>query len=193
MNGQQNKSPPGSIDLQQFCSTEKYRPYLHAPSSLGNFTYATNGHIIIRVKRLSNVPENSSFPDTERLFAANYRDSEFRPMVSGTLPPLIIDEAETCDACDGTGFQHRCPDCQCECSGCGGAGKVRTTSDNDTSVSINGAVFDIRYVRMLQSLPGTLIESLPRKEEAMSFRFDGGEGMLMPMRSTHAKHLDIEL
>ena len=40
-----------TIDLQPFCGEDHDRWYLMKPLSFGDYTYATNGHIVIRVTR----------------------------------------------------------------------------------------------------------------------------------------------
>ncbi len=47
------------IDLKPFCGDNDIRYYLNEPFSEGEFTYATNGHILIRVPRRDDVPEVS--------------------------------------------------------------------------------------------------------------------------------------
>ena len=47
------------IDLQQFCSKDDTRPYICKPFSFGEFSYATNGHIIVRVARRADVEEGN--------------------------------------------------------------------------------------------------------------------------------------
>ena len=45
------------IDLQQFCSTDGTRWYLTKPFSMGEFSFATNGHILVRQPRRADVPD----------------------------------------------------------------------------------------------------------------------------------------
>ena len=37
-----------TIDVAQFCATEKSRSYLSKPFDFGGYTWATNGHILVR-------------------------------------------------------------------------------------------------------------------------------------------------
>ena len=50
--------------LMKFCCRPKVdsRKYLHRPWSAGAYTYASNGHILIRVKRIKSVRENKDAP-----------------------------------------------------------------------------------------------------------------------------------
>jgi hypothetical protein len=125
------------IDLQQFCA-DPYDPriYLTRPFTLGNYTLASNGHILIRVDHQDgylspeNMPENAtnavlSIPDT----AYSKLGTE-----TGTLPlagykPYLVE----CGTCAGTGKINTCPQCGgwgeiCEdCETCDGAGCIPST------------------------------------------------------------------
>jgi hypothetical protein len=54
-----------SVDLDLFCDPE--RRNLAVPFSLNRHTYATNGHIIVRVPRRPDIPENKEAPNPEGL------------------------------------------------------------------------------------------------------------------------------
>lgn len=58
-------------DLLAFCNPERrgfYLSDLSVPWSAGDFSYASNGHILLRVPRLAEIPENSRAPKVDRLF-----------------------------------------------------------------------------------------------------------------------------
>lgn len=182
------------IDLHAFCSRD--HPRLMAPVTQGDHTYATNGHVMIRVPAADGIPDRDDAPDMAGKFAECFNDGPVRPMVTGTLPPVTTD-TNTCDDCDGRGHDHECPSCTCKCETCGGSGMVETSSDHRVSVSIGGASFNLSLVRVLQTLPGTCVSEAPLRKGALSFRFDGGDGVLMALRSPWAepegRHLDIAL
>lgn len=75
------------IDLSHFCYTEDDRSYLKQPWSRGDFTYATNGHIMVRVPRRSDVPENDKAPDADRVLT-KVRFDDLRLVEKPALPPL---------------------------------------------------------------------------------------------------------
>jgi hypothetical protein len=51
------------------------------------------------------------------------------------------------------------------------------------TITINGSIFDVAYIKMIAALPGARFEvSPPKKLEPALFQFDGGVGTLMPMR-----------
>lgn len=167
------------IDLKKFCGTEETRPYLHNPFSRGDFTYATNGRIMVRVPRQDGVPD-VEMPDGRKLDVEKpFHEAGPRPE---SMMPLHLKLPETtteeCEECEGRGFEHDCPDCECPCTECDGSGQA----EKDISVSIRGAIFDAKYIRLIQSLPNARFVVVPSPEGPTWFAFDGGEGLLMPMR-----------
>lgn len=177
------------IDLKPFCGTEETRPYLMQPFSRGEFTYATNGHICVRVPRRDDAPEQER-PDVSKLCfepAAPFEPASIYP-----LPPV---EFEDCEACDGRGAVHDCPACQCVCEWCSGKGECST--DAGISASILGHAFNLKYVRMLFALPELIVAMCEPcgakgwgRIAPLAFRFDGGEGLLMSMSRPFAQHID---
>ncbi len=164
------------IDLHPFCSTEPSQPYFHEPFSQGEWTIATDGHIIVRVAR-RNYPEN-------QVGAAKKFEAFVPP--DRPLPLLDFPKASStdCTKCDGRGFVHDCPDCCCECAACDGAGKEYPLM----SVDLYGVPFNVKYIRLLQPLPNVRIAE-PVANKPLSFSFDGGVGLLMPLSGPHVMHI----
>jgi hypothetical protein len=167
------------IDLQQFCEKEgSGRPYLERPWSRGEYTYATNSHILVRVPRRADVPEDDAAPSKVESVVPSFD----RPFVS--MPkveiPLFTPADEECEDCGGSGFEHDCPNCDCECDACDGSGKV-TTSD-ESVVPIGHSIFAAPYIRQILMLPGLQVSLGSDPSEPMAFKFEGGIGVLMPRR-----------
>lgn len=175
------------IDLQQFCSTDPGREYLHQPWSRGDWTYSSNGHIGIRVTRRTDVPENEKAPDLQRLLdKANGQLLQFEPPPVVNLPKRST-KIVTCRECEGDPVIHTCPDCTCVCDHCDGTGKETTSSDDSKFITIRNVNFALKYARQLLALPNILLPDVVPYPEAMAFRFDGGDGILMPMTATGAE------
>jgi hypothetical protein len=174
-----------SIDLKPFCSTDKDRPNLHRPWSRGDWTWATNGHILIRVPRRADVPENDEAPDPSKILAP-FDGTKLAARAPIELPAVTMDE---CDDCSGAGYGiHGCPYCECDCGTCGGTGKV--DSDRQVSIDFCGGVFALRYVRQIMALPGLRLPAdHPDKHAPLLFAFDGGVGALMGLSSRHLEHI----
>lgn len=121
------------LDLTPFCQHPGYgsRAYLVKPWSLGAWTYASNGHMAIRVPRREDVPENSEAPASIETVFARADEATYVP-----LPPIDIPKpkyvrctvckgqgwGDECQTCDGTG-EHTCTCGQDhECGDCDGSG-----------------------------------------------------------------------
>ena len=75
---------------------------------------------------------------------------------------------------------------------CGGLGRVEVTKD--CSVSLGETLVSGRYLRMLQQLPNAEIAPDDAMTQApMPFRFDGGDGVLMPRVSQGKVHITVDL
>ena len=160
-------------DLEQFCD-EGFRPALSTPWSLGEYSYASNGHLIVRVPRLSDVEERDTAPKVQKMFDGP-EPPEWITLADITLPKQKVAECHRCEG--GKEPVHDCPDCNCKCDHCGDTGEVKPV----TPVEIGVALFNLKYLLMLNKLPGCRI-GLIEAETPTPFRFDGGDGLLMPMR-----------
>jgi hypothetical protein len=84
------------FDLTPFCaSPEANRCQIERPWSRGKWTYATDGKIVVRIPRDSEVPENKLAPSAMPLFTAHFKGaSGFQPIVEAPTPGI-----ETCKLC----------------------------------------------------------------------------------------------
>lgn len=179
------------IDLQAFCATAPYRSYLHKPFTRGDWTYATNGHIAVRVPALPHYDDTEG-ASTIHTFFDVHANATWRPLGHAILPEAGLVE---CDACRGRGREHDCPDCSCMCEACDGTGMRKAV----VSVELRGlGDVNATYAALLLALPG--IEVAPIVADlgaiaipAIAFRFSGGVGVLMPLRGTRDVHLDVVL
>src|SRR5271166_2898199 len=136
-------------DLAKFVSTDVERARMARPWSRGEFTYATNGHIMVRIPRLAEVPECSDAPDVEGIVMPLLADqTETAPLPAYELPKVDKNE---CRTCEGRGLEHDCPDCECECDDCDGTGAVRA----HVSIGLCGAIYNADCIELLRTtLPG---------------------------------------
>lgn len=161
------------IDLSRFCL--KTRLDLQAPFSRAGYTWATDGHILLRVPLRADVPEIDGAPHAERIFAEGV--GHFSPVSPFELPDP---ETVECHACVGSGTEHDCPDCSCECDSCGGKGKIELLGEY---VSIGKRFLGLRYAALIMTLPGLEVEIPSPDADHIHFRFDGGDGILMLIRA----------
>ena len=175
------------IDLRPFCSTETFRPILRQPFSVGNRTYATDGHIMVRVARREDVPEQPTAPAVTHLFK-DVSHVSWRALRKVEFPEEI---KERCSECEGRGTLHDCPDCTCTCEGCDGSGSISGMA----SIFVGAGLFNVRYVRLLAALPGILVpetvaDTAARELSPMPFKFDDGDGLLVGLRRKLDHHID---
>lgn len=176
------------FDLKPFCSTDPVRPYLHAPFTQDGHTYATNGHILVRVAERPGVPpppENK--PRADKLFDKEWRE----PTMALPAFELPKEEFNDCERCDGLKSNyHDCECCTCVCEKCNEDGKV--SSLTGVSVGICGAIFAAKYAKMLQALPGIRVAAPKSGYDPMPFSFDGGDGIVMPLKESLMTHIEAQ-
>lgn len=177
------------INLQKFCGTDPLREYIKTPFTHGGFTYATNGHIMVRVPKIKGVRRQTK-TGTWDAPLKGIEAATFQPFPHKPLPPVREPADEECTACGGRGSAHDCPECTCDCEECDGSGNRMTAPK--TSTLIHGVIFDLRYVAMMLALPGVEVAASTGKESPLLFKFDDGVGAMMPMRSQHLNHVEIE-
>lgn len=164
------------VDLSKFCGSDEWRwVSIGQPFSRHDFTYATDGKILIRVPRRGEVPENDKAPHAERVWPKEW-PTDFSPIQAISLAPV---EFVPCDMCDGRGTQHECPDCTCKCRECGGDGSLKVAS----AVTIYDRAINSRLAKLLAELPSASIAQ--PAGNIVCFRFDGGEGIASLLKSNH--------
>lgn len=172
------------IDLKPFCAEEDGTRYgIAKPFSQGDFTFATNGHIAIRVPRIAEVAEEPVAPDMQtRLFGLYKWDED----CAWLKPPEPIFEISDCTFCGGKGrvrterSRNSSP-----CEMCDGTGKDRTGS-----VLVAGPKgwtrIASRYIELILTLPTPLIAVVGNESDLnmkpVRLNFTGGDGLIMPMR-----------
>lgn len=174
------------IDLQKFCSTDERRPHICKPYSRGEYTYATNGHMLVRVGRSVDFSENEQAPDCESIIKL-CQPIYFQPLDNITMPePIFRDVKCRCDEEP----EHDCPSCDCfegsgdDCDFCHGKG-IYTQVDYGC-VAIGKVCFDPKYIALIKDLPSAVIQN-PIPSHPCLFKFDGGIGVVMPLRGEGGK------
>jgi hypothetical protein len=167
------------IDLKPFCSTDETRYYINEPFTEGEWTCATNGHIIVRVPKIDGVgPCQYEKMNTEKVMPET-GGIEFTALTEIAIPAVTF---TVCEACHGDQV-HDCPGCECVCEECDGTGQI--SSDEHSTEFVRGVPFCRHYIRMLLTLPGIQIPVQPIAKQPMPFKFDGGEGALMPLNAPY--------
>jgi hypothetical protein len=171
------------IDLNKFCDPDDCRSVCARPFSVGEYSYATDGHILIRVDRKADISDSDDPLKNKIISYFDIKDLEPTPLpLNVSLPER---EIITCPECvDGIVEEsHDCPCCECEdeCSYCNGTGKK--DSDLLNRVEVHGAFFRQGNIRLIINLPNPMIIKRSKEyTDPMCFSFDGGIGFVMPTR-----------
>lgn len=191
--------------LSKFCDADHHKMF--KPFTFGNYSYASNGHLLVRVPR---VKECEAWESLNERAAAMF-DSLDMPTILDALieiPDFQQPESENCTVCKGSGKITKCPECDgsgyvefendyneyevyCKncnghgsiigeesvCESCDGTGKKKIMKRID--VGCTG--FSHIYLNMLKALPGMKIAPI-EPTQANYFKWDEGDGLIMPMR-----------
>lgn len=156
--------------LQRFCAdASDIRYYLCQPWSRGEWTYATNGHIIVRVKRLAEVEENDKAPDCETMIRKQAAPTNWMPVPVATMPPDVV-----CYECNGSGC-YTDGDENEDCDWCNRTGKVKQR----IGMTVGNASYDQGYLSMIQ---GWKISPAGPTEAAWIRNGEAVDGLLMPRK-----------
>lgn len=193
--------------LAKFCKDDPVISSMATPWSAGEYSCATNGHILCRIPRRGDIPERDDAPRIDSIFDIP-APKEWFPLADIVLPALVIKEV-ICSDCNGVqGEDHVCPECdgrglvdftnsysdyEVDCKSCDGEGKIhkcekcngtgKVVIENLQPVQVGSSHFQLRYLLLLKDLPNCKIgPAAPSLSlQAARFVFDGGEGLLMPM------------
>lgn len=177
-------------ELLPFCSNDYSRISIQVPIQIGDWLYATDGHICVRAQRVK-VPDGfgkeppkgmSAWPNPEKSVTdglTRFFETEptgFRRVVH---VPRQNPQVE-CDACMGEGgFQCEACDHPNECRACGGDG----FNIEDIYLDLGGVCMSTNLLHRIlhfHYLEIALNPSEPLKGQR--FRFQGGEGIIMPLK-----------
>ncbi len=134
-----------TIDLKPFCRTMNIGKAidLTQPWSAGEYTYAANGHIMVRVPRRDDVPERSNVPLVQHIWDGSLIGRE----KAKPLPKVPSLGVKSCETCEGSGRVVTCNHCagegvqECdmghehECEECDGDGEFQFRDGRDNPES----------------------------------------------------------
>lgn len=163
-------------DLKKYCDDPANGRYkLTAPWSEGDYTYASNGHILVRVPRIDDPAIN----ERKGVKICGTPLGEYFDKVPEKWYPIpeVHPKEQDCPDCNGKGkFKYKGETVQCE--ECDGKGRF----DRHISDDVGGVLFSDVYLSWIAALPNPSIGPFGATDVAR-FKFDGGEGLLMPRRS----------
>lgn len=185
--------------LKRFCSTDEDRHSLQQPFSQEEFSYATDGRVIVRMARLRDVPEVVDAPIAQNLWKnLGVNIAELKGWME--IPALPEIQYNLCEACFGSGMMRVCAKCEyCpddadyqKCPDCGAVSFEKIPCSHECSngrhqvaagINIGNTRLNVIYLHKLNMLKGVMIcPYMPSNADAVPFRFEGGDGLLMPMK-----------
>ena len=197
------------MDLTKFCRPDDVRDICRRPHTDGEFVYATNGHYAVRVNAADYSGDAPLMDDTKSMNTLHNFFSNIESKTFTAFPSFIVPELVTCGVCGGAGTVCECPECLgtgediCRCCGgyvdcdnCSGDGHIEGDDEScrecfgegevpvnrDWSVPFGSSLANFRYLQLFQSLPNVEASISQFDESPIRFRFDGGYGVLMPIR-----------
>lgn len=154
-------------ELKTFCSD--WRPLLEEPWSDMGFSFASDGMILVRIPEIAGATSHQN--NLSKLW--NYLVASPR-MVS--LPPLLEVKAKLeCDICRGSGIS------KCSCSHCQGH-ECECMEKSANFMIIGTRRLRLDLLSKIAALPNLKIQMDGGEESPAKFTFDGGDGLIMPMR-----------
>jgi hypothetical protein len=162
-------------------------PLYDRPWTVGQYTYQTDGRIIVRVPAK---PEYGPMDKTDAIAAwidkwlADGAGDVMVPVPTVMLPDQNVTR---CEDCDGRGFEHDCRDCSCECSACDGDGEITLR----IGVKFGEVVIFWKYWRQIAALPNARLSCVENANGHLAFAFDGGAGITSRMRDVGGEDLIV--
>lgn len=177
------------IDLTPFCDPDG--EYLATPWVKDGWRYATDGRVCVRVLADGEPNEppllKRALPSVAQMFSAV--DGEW--LIWPAIPPCNLCHGKSaalvnCSNCRGSG-RCECADCGCqhECAECDGDGQSEQTcechSDESRDILCGAAWVRGYLAERIGALPH--VSYLPQTDSGkpVRFRFDGGDGLVMPL------------
>lgn len=159
------------------------RHWMNSPFRTGRGIVATNDHVAVVVPDDGgDYPDAPVIPDVVAVIDKGVSGTKAYPLTNLALPDRI-----QCTTCSGTAESDILLDLDGEgCPSCDD-GFMRQSVEFSKH-----RIFDIKYVKMIASLPGATFSPATGKArlcwEGHRFDFDGGYGLLMAMKRPHPQH-----
>lgn len=188
-----------SESLKPFCYRHDDRgDWIKKPWTIGDYTHATDGRILVRAPKLDGF--DASEEAVKKTAGVIAQFSEWQKVNHGMpLPPFKPRETENCQTCKGSGSA-----CYVECDTCGGAislngqtincvdctgtgHRLKHDGGNFAPVKLGSQWTSSFYYEKLASLPGLVWFNNSDALGPIYFRFDGGDGLLMPLKYEEPK------
>jgi hypothetical protein len=148
--------------IRMFVGHDNLRPEMTKVNLDGDYLYATNGHMIAKVKSdlcVQKYHTVEKFPNTEKLISEHQSSEKKTVSIDTLFNELMVIECcfkpkmIACEECDGDG-KTVCDHCDSEsdCKECDGVGKVQGTELELTSefdCSLFNRKYNLNYLEMI--------------------------------------------
>lgn len=173
-------------ELKRFCSTDRLSRNLHHPWIEGEWSFATDGRIIVMVPKIDGaVAPKDIFPPNGSQFLPNDDVYDWVPLSKCERGAKITCHycRVDCDVCHGDGFVGND-----DCDKCGAGGWVTAPEPCDEcgdTRKIAGYQCGVALIDpwLIRNLPLESAEFVPatKKRTGVLFRFDDGYAVAMPI------------
>ena len=160
--------------LTPFLANEwEIRDGLKLPFKVGQWVYATNGHLVVRIPAAAApaVPERNT---TQPKNVADLFDKWHAGVEGAFMPIPALPGLEPCQMCNGSGVIDSGDYGPEQCLNCYGNGK------DWTQFPLGDTGFILLYLHQIAALPQARIRT--NGVNAAAVIFDGGQALLMPMK-----------
>lgn len=172
--------------------------WIRKPWTVGDYTHATDGRILVRVPKLDGFDATEDAVTKTAGVIAQF--SDWKNAGQGMpLPAFQPRETENCKTCKGTGRAEyvECDTCggaislngqTIKCVDCSGTGhRLKPGPGGFAAVKLGSQFTSSFYYEKLASLPGLVWFNASDALGPMYFRFDDGDGLLMPLKYEEPK------
>lgn len=166
-----------AIDLSAFCPSKPFAYRMKSPFSRGDYSWATDGRILVRVPRRPDIAENPDAPNVEKFWVDFPQAGWCRPVVRELPTP----KKKVCTACGGRGRKHECPECECTCEECDGLG----LHDEKQAVTVGERAVQLHHARMIVGLDWLEIVPPAKTDHLLLFQFEDGQGIICLLFQSH--------
>jgi hypothetical protein len=160
--------------LKELCArSQSGRHDMTTPFTVNGWKYATDSRIVVRVPTDGPNDAGDNRPNAEKLFERFPVEGSWREW-----PQALYEENyEMCSACDGDGYMDD-QDPDDDCPRCDGDGQTLMPF-----ILVDGMRISLRYDSAVRALPGPIEFAHETRSgpTAVCFRFNGGQGMVMPL------------
>ena len=180
-----------SIDIKPFCVSDDCSDehnHFRTPFCVGDYVYATNTHVVIRIKRSSSDAESQLKKHKVAAKKINKWIKGFDCSFFDLIPIKYTPRIVTCYVCNGSGKWFEVEKKEKECMDCGGTGRI----EEKQTIGFPNYNVQLKYVSLISQLPNIMLGFMTTNYEGqIPFVFTGGAGILMSLQNIRGVDFDL--